>query len=134
MSPEQMLPGKILLRQMALWQLESVLDVPGNLILKFHQNRISDSWDIADIEFVWVGGVGFAKQFSCQTQLRLNCRWVELGFDNKLRPVSYEHGTIQPQLLLYLIIPLPFCWLISCWVHTSHHWSDIDIEKERFVF
>ena len=36
---------------MSLWQLESVLDVPRNLRLKFHQNRVGNSWDIADIEF-----------------------------------------------------------------------------------
>ena len=24
-----------------------------NLHLKFHQNRVSNSWDIANIEFVW---------------------------------------------------------------------------------
>ena len=57
MLPVQMLP----------WQLESVLDVPKNLPLKFHQNRVSNSWDIADIEFVWVvvvvvvGGGGGCK-------------------------------------------------------------------------
>ena len=28
-----------------------------NLPLKFGQNRVSNSWDIADIEFVWGGGV-----------------------------------------------------------------------------
>ena len=44
-----MLPG-----QMLLWQLESVLDFPKNLYLKFHQNRVTNSWDIADDEFVWV--------------------------------------------------------------------------------
>ena len=44
-SPGQMLPG-----QMSLWQLESVLDVPRNLHLKFHQNWVSNSWDIADVE------------------------------------------------------------------------------------
>ena len=32
--------------------------VPMNLHLKFHQNRVSNSWDIANIEFVWVGGGG----------------------------------------------------------------------------
>ena len=32
------------------WQLESFLDVPRNLPVKFHQNRVSNSWDIADVE------------------------------------------------------------------------------------
>ena len=77
MSPWQMLPG-----QMSLWQLESVQDSPRNLSLKFGRNQVSNSWDIADIEFVW-GGVGwYLKSFSSQTQLWLNCCWVdvELGF------------------------------------------------------
>ena len=49
MSPEQMLPGKILPGQMSLWQLD-VLDVPRNLPVKFHQNRVSNSWDIPDMD------------------------------------------------------------------------------------
>ena len=36
--------------QMSLWQLESVLDVPRNLPVKFHQNRVSNSWDIPDMD------------------------------------------------------------------------------------
>ena len=49
-----MLPG-----QMSQWHLESVLDVPRNLRLKFGKNRVSNSWDIAAYEFlvVVVGGV-----------------------------------------------------------------------------
>ena len=40
---------------MSLWQLESIIDAPMNLLLNFDQNRVSNSWDIADIEFVrWV--------------------------------------------------------------------------------
>ena len=42
--------------QMWPWQLESVLNVHRNLPLKFHQNRVSNSWDIADIEFLLWGG------------------------------------------------------------------------------
>ena len=38
-------------------QLKSVLDVPRNLPLKFHQNMVSNSWYIADIELVWFGWV-----------------------------------------------------------------------------
>ena len=79
-----MLPGQT--------SLESILDVTRNLCLKFHQNRVSNSWDIADIEFVrwWVvvGVVGgYAKSFSCLTQLKVMLGWVDLwfgwGFDNK---------------------------------------------------
>ena len=44
----------MLLRQMSAWQLESGLEDPRNLTFKFGQNRASNSWDIAEIEFVWV--------------------------------------------------------------------------------
>ena len=80
MSPEQMLPG-----QMSPWQLESVLDVPRSLPLRFRQNWVSNRWDIGDVEFLWVGG-WFAKSFSCLTQLKVMLGWVELwlswGFNN----------------------------------------------------
>ena len=33
-----------------LWQLEYVQDGPRNLSLKFGQNRVSDSWDIPDMD------------------------------------------------------------------------------------
>ena len=42
-----MLPGPI-----SLWQLESGQEGPRNLPFKFGQNRVSNSWGIADIEFV----------------------------------------------------------------------------------
>ena len=44
--------------QMSLWHMESVQDGPRNLRLKFCQNWFSNSRDIADIEFVVVGGGG----------------------------------------------------------------------------
>ena len=56
-----------------------------NLPLKFGQNRVSNSWDIADIEFLWVGGVGgvggvFTVIFmsNLQLQLRLRCSWIRV--------------------------------------------------------
>ena len=54
---------------------------PRNLPLKFCQNRVSNSWDIDDVEFpvVVVGGGGGVKSFSCQTQLLLCWVVVELG-------------------------------------------------------
>ena len=63
--------------QMSPWQLESILNVHRNLPLKFHQNRVSNTWDIADIELLWSGWVGFAESFYCQTQI---CVEVRLGF------------------------------------------------------
>ena len=65
---------------MSPWQLESAQDGHKNLPLKFRQNRVSNSWDIADIEFVWGGwgGVEFTVIFmsNLQLQLRLFCSWV----------------------------------------------------------
>ena len=54
--------------------LEYILDVPRKLPLKFYQNRASNSWDIADIEFavVVVGGGGGVKSFSRKTQIWLS--------------------------------------------------------------
>ena len=54
---------------------------PRNLPLKFGQNRVSNSWDIDDIEFPVVVGGG-VKSVSCQTQLfYVELSWVvvELG-------------------------------------------------------
>ena len=45
MSPGQILPG-----QMSTWQLESVQDGPWNLLSKFGQNQVSNSWDITDMD------------------------------------------------------------------------------------
>ena len=68
--------------QMSPRQLESVLNVHRNLPLKFHQNRVSNSRDIADIEFLWWGGVdGWCLQshfiVKPNVVMRLGC-----GFDN----------------------------------------------------
>ena len=65
---------------MSPWQLESVLDVPRNLSLKFHQNWVSNSWDIPDIEFLWGGGWGVQSHFQVKPNLVLRLGW---GFDNK---------------------------------------------------
>ena len=70
--------------QMSLWQLESIQDVLRILCLKFHQNRVSNSWDIADIEFLWwwLGGGVVCKVIfvSNPTYVRLSWVVVELGF------------------------------------------------------
>ena len=56
--------------QMSLWQLSIVKEKHGKLPLNFGQNRLSKSWNIADIEFpvavvVGGGGGGGVKSFSC---------------------------------------------------------------------
>ena len=60
MSTGQMLPW-----QVSPWQLGCVKDGPRNLRFKFGQNRVGNSWDIADVESCVVGGV---KSFSRETQ------------------------------------------------------------------
>ena len=59
-----MLPG-----QMLVWQLESLQEGPRNLPLKFGRNPASNSWDIGDIEFVWVGGGGVQSHFLVKPKL-----------------------------------------------------------------
>ena len=46
----QMLPGHMLPGRMSPWQFASVKDCPRNLTLKFDQNRVSNSWNIADMD------------------------------------------------------------------------------------
>ena len=65
-----MLPG-----QMSPWQLESVLDVPRSLPLKFTQNQVNSKWDTANVEFVW-GLCRFIFKSNPKDVLRL--RW---GFE-----------------------------------------------------
>ena len=91
-----MLPG-----QMSLWQLESVPYIPRNLHLKFHQNQISYSWDIADIEFVWVLLVSWVvcKVIFGSNPTKVMLGWVELmlswGLDKKNNPKSMETKKIK---------------------------------------
>ena len=107
----------------------SVLDVPMNLRLKFHQNRVSNSWDIGNIEFMWVGWGGwYAKSFSCLTQLKIMLGWVVLwlswGFDNT-EILTTADSTLQIMLIYHFIqklspdketmhtIPCNKFWLLS---------------------
>ena len=71
-----MLPG-----QMLLWQLKPVQDSPMNLHLKSRQNRVSNSWDITNIEFLWWGGVVCKVIFMSNptfVELLLHWRWVRV--------------------------------------------------------
>ena len=53
-----------------------LLFYPRNLPLKFHQNWVSYSWDIADIEFVWGGWWGLQSHFIVKPN---HCVEVRLG-------------------------------------------------------
>ena len=93
MLPAQMLSGQMLLRQ-----LKSIQYSPMNLRLKFRQNRVNySSWDIADIEILWVGGVVCIVIFvSNPTKIMLGWGWVELwlswGFDNTKNEDNQKEG------------------------------------------
>ena len=69
-----MLPG-----QMSLRQFKYVQDGLRNLPLRFGHNQVSNSRDIADIEFLWGGGGwgGLHSHFRVQpptiVRLRLSC-------------------------------------------------------------
>ena len=77
----------------------SILDVPMNLRLKFHQNRISNSWDIGNIEFLWWGG-GWGGGVVCKVIFMSN---PTLGYV-RLSWVAVELGVWQNLLLYYFII------------------------------
>ena len=54
----------------------------------------------------WVGWlVGFAKQFSCQIQLMLNCHWVELGLWQCYQ-VSKLEMELQIINIIYTALPM----------------------------
>ena len=75
-------------------QMASVTDGPRNLHFKFGQNLVSDSWDIADIEFVMVltgGQVGGCvgglsengnKAISASIEAGVELSWVEAELGN----------------------------------------------------
>ena len=55
--------------------LESVKKGPRNLTFKFGQNRVSNNWDISNIEFLWGWWVVVGQCHFCVTRTQ-----VELGF------------------------------------------------------
>ena len=117
----QMSPGQMFHGQLSPWQLESVLKVPRNLHSKIHQNRVSNSWDIANIEVLWGGVVGCAKSFSCLTQLKvmLCSGWVELwlswGFDKI--PFPNHRQIFNFRLISQLLVGgvATNCWVRECY-------------------
>ena len=75
-----MLPWQIL-----LWQLKSV---PINLFLKFRQNRVSNSWDIANIEFLWWGVRGQPNRGYKKPNPNPNISSMIFGSYNRIRIVQ----------------------------------------------
>ena len=84
--------------------MESVLDFPMNLHFKFHQNRVSNSWDIANIEFVWGGGgvlIYIADYLVFQQKIELQSpKYEHIWVDVKYKSVTFSivKTPTQPQL------------------------------------
>ena len=119
--------------QMSLWQLVSAKDGPRILPLKFGKNRVSNSWDIANIEFLVVGWWGLVVRrvifvsnptFVMLGGLKLWSRW---GCDNcllkktcfcwkncplKKSILSKEQIFFQQKIWLELIQFISCSWLI----------------------
>ena len=115
-----MLEGQMLPGQMSPWQLESVLDVTRTPCLKFHQNRVSNSWDIANIEFLWwgVGGGGVVCKVIFMSNptfgyVRLSWVVVELGFwqqheilPNQTKPYQPNQAKPNQTRLRRVVVPV----------------------------
>ena len=105
-----MLPGQMLPGQMLSWQLESVHKGPRNLHLKFGQNRVSNSWDIVDIEFavvVVVVVVVDQSHFHVKPNLgyvRLSWGWVGVLTINIHLPAPCYPLTTLCQFLAVLLL------------------------------
>ena len=123
MSPGQMLPGQI-----SLWQLESVQDGPRNLTLKFGQNRVSNSWDIADIEFLW-------GPTSNYIEVRLSLSW---GCDNSVyctvQEIDFCHAVSTKHVGILKTVQLPnsICRGSFC-LSQQWKWKYSFIEVHQFL-
>ena len=102
----QMAPGQMLPWQMLPWQLKSIQYGPRNLPFKFGQNRASNSWDIADIEFSVVGGGGVPSHIYVKPKLRLRLGWVEVG-------LGFWQYCVSTGCLVKT------CWVRRGWVKTD---------------
>ena len=111
--------GQMLRGQMSPWQLDFVLNVHRNLPLKFHQNRVSNSWDIADIGFLWWG---LKSHFLVKPN---RCVEVRLGFwqlskvwlnKTSILNLSFQGGVEVAQIYL------PRC----VWMAGKVVWTDSD--------
>ena len=136
MSPGQILPG-----QMSLWQLESVQDGPRNLPLKLGQNRVSNCWDITDIEFLWGGWVvgSYAQSFLHPTsnyiEVRLSLSW---GCDNSVyctvQEIDFCHAVSTKHVGILKTVQLPnsICRGSFC-LSQQWKWKYSFIEVHQFL-
>ena len=126
MSPWQMLP-----RQMSQWQWQynSVQNGPRNLPLKFGSNRVSNSWDITDIEFLWV--VGWCAKVGSLTAAKKSAKEAlgrQCGFFWYLGPQLVRIG-VKKCAFSSLGTNKAYCQFLQ---ESISNWKDIhDIDKCR---
>ena len=138
-----MLPGEMLNGQISLWQLASVKDGSRNLSLKFGQNQVSNSWDIADIEFVVLllqmgGRVGGVSEFenkaiSASIEVEVELSWVEAELGNipDMDKCCQDKCCLEKchRDIWHLLKMVPESWLKfgQKWVGSS--WDIADMDK-----
>ena len=130
--------GQMQDRKMSLWQLESVQDGPRNLTLKFGQNRVSNSWDIADVEFLWDGGVVctvILRPTSNYIEVRLSLSW---GCDNSVyctvQEIDFCHAVSTKHVGILKTVQLPnsICRGSFC-LSQQWKWKYSFIEVHQFL-
>ena len=87
-----MLPG-----QMSPWQFGSAQDVPRNLLLKFHQNWVSNSWYILDIDK--------SHLYKCFLESVLNV--------SKNLPLKFHQNRVSNS---WYIVDIEFAVVVGGWV------------------
>ena len=102
-----MLPGQILPGQMSPWQLESLLDVSRNLPVKFHQNRVSNSWDIP-IPILSQVEKGTKTLSNVQSFSKLNTSNLSLV---NIRKISYQEISLRFRKNSYKFNVYLYCFI-----------------------
>ena len=108
---------------MSPWQLEFVLNVHRNLPLKFHQNRVSNSWDIADIEFVWWGMRSHfrVKPNRCVgVEVRLGFWQLKCGPTQTFLLLAHTALVMRTTVMTTRPLILAPCAVVMCVFHNNH--------------
>ena len=90
--------------QMSPWQLESVLDVPRSLHINFHQNWVSNSWDITVITTFTGGCVIWELESNAKHSFQLSCSWSWSWAWQKLREEITEFASWLPSVYSFFVI------------------------------
>ena len=152
MSPGQMWPG-----QMSTWQLTSVKEGSRNVPLKFGQNRVSNSWDIINMNKCRQDKCCLYKCYHDSWHLNANAiarrtvRFPHLSFVAQLLPccsvcavllscavllvcavLCFPHLSFVAQLLPCCSF-VPFCSVCAIFVHKRHWATNCDPILAIFV-